>query len=266
MFLIAERFGLQPDTIFWANTETLQDNVHLLHIGTELYILPVNGVYHQSDGKLTIAEIAGQYDVDPETILLSEYNQLSTGTRDYVPPNGLRIVVPGGRREYISWQAPIRTGTAGGTNPQGALHPGSCPGGYIGSGGLGNFIDPLGSISYFVTNEFALWHAGIDLAAPLGTTIYAAETGVVVFAGWHLNGYGELVILDHGSGYTTYYAHLSDRFVQCGQQVSKGQMIGLMGTTGYSTGVHLHFEVRYNDVPQNPRFYIDFSGTPFYDG
>jgi murein DD-endopeptidase MepM/ murein hydrolase activator NlpD len=236
-------------------------------VGTRLYILPVDGVYHESDGTQTVAEIAASYRVEPQDILQSEFNQLSGYDSAFIPPAGLRIVVPNGRREYISWRAPIRTGSlTGAASPQGSIHPGSCQGSYIGSGGLGDYVDPMGSRSYFVTNEYAQWHAGLDLAAPEGTSIYAAETGVVVFAGWHLNGYGELIILDHGGGWTTYYAHLSDRLVGCGDQVSKGQLIGAMGQTGNATGVHLHFEVRYNDTPQDPRLYLDFSGTPLPNG
>lgn len=95
------------------------------------------------------------------------------------------------------------------------------------------------------------------MAADTDTPIYAAETGVVVFAGWHRDGYGELVIIDHGEGWTTYYAHLNRRYVDCGQQVTKGEYIGDMGSTGNSSGVHLHFEIRENDEPRNPYNFFD---------
>ncbi len=259
LFGIAERFAIHPNTIFWANTETLQDNVHLIQIGTQLYILPVNGVYHLSDGTQTIAEIAAMYGVAPGDILTSEYNRLSEFDGSYLPPAGLRIVVPGGRREYISWRAPIRTGTqSGSANPEGSLHPGSCRQIYSGVGGGGNYMNPLGGMPYRLTQGFQPWHPGADLAAEPDTPIYAAETGVVVFAGWHRDGYGELVIIDHGDGWTTYYGHMSQRFVDCGTQVSKGQLIGAMGMSGNATGIHLHFEIRQNDVPQNPSRFIQF--------
>lgn len=258
LFLIADRFALSPDTIFWANTETLQDNVHLLQVGMELYILPVDGVYHLADGTQSIAEIAAQYSVAPGDILYSELNDLADYDSTYVAPAGLRIVVPGGRREYISWRAPIHTGTeSGGANPEGAYHPGSCREHYTGTGGTGQYTNPLGATPYRVTNLFAPWHPGVDMAADQGTPIYAAETGVVVFAGWHRDGYGELIIIDHGDGWTTYYAHLSTRFVGCGDQVSKGQYIAQMGMSGNATGIHLHFEIRENDVPQNPYLYVE---------
>ncbi len=257
LVLIAERFGLSPNTIFWANTETLQDNVHLLRVGVELYILPVNGVYHLADGTQSIAEIAALYGVTPGDILYSEYNSLSEYSSSYRPPAGLHIVVPNGRREFISWQAPIRTGTSGGANPEGTRHPGSCRETYVGSGGAGQYTNPLGSTPYRVTNVFEPYHPGVDMAADPNTPIYAADTGVVVFAGWHRDGYGELVIVDHGGGWTTYYAHLSQRYVDCGQQVTRGQYIGDMGLTGNATGIHLHFEIRENDVPQNPYLFMD---------
>ncbi len=262
LFAIAEKFGVHPNTIFWANTETLQDNINLLLVGVELYILPVNGVYHLADGEQTIAEIAAAYGVAPGDILYSDFNQLSSYDSTFVPPSGLRIVVPGGRREYISWRAPIRTGTqSGSANPEGSIHPGSCRARYVGTGGSGQYLNPLGSVPYRLTNGFANWHPGVDMAADYGTPVYAAETGVVVFAGWHRDGYGELVILDHGAGWTTYYGHLSERFVGCGDQVSRGQYIGQMGMSGNATGIHLHFEIRDGDSPQNPYDFLQLNDS-----
>lgn len=266
LFGLAQRFGVHPNTIFWSNTETLHDNINLLFVDIELYILPVDGVYHQSDGEQSIAEIAALYSVTPGDILYSEYNRLSEEDSGFVPPEGLRLVVPGGRREYISWQAPITTGTArGSANPEGSIHPGSCRAQYTGTGGLGQYINPVGTAAYRVTNGFAAWHPGVDLASDYGTPVYAADTGVVVFAGWHRDGYGELIILDHGGGWTTYYAHLSQRFVGCGDQVAQGQYIAQMGMSGNATGIHLHFEVRSADSALTPYDFIqlqDIRNTP----
>lgn len=110
-----------------------------------------------------------------------------------------------------------------------------------------------------VTSSFgARWgrmHEGIDIAAPSGTAIRAAAAGTVIYAGW-LGGYGNLVVLDHGNGLATAYAHQSSVAAGSGQSVVQGQVIGYVGNTGYSTGPHLHFEVRVNGAPVDPLGYL----------
>jgi len=103
---------------------------------------------------------------------------------------------------------------------------------------------------------FQRYHTGIDLAAPYGTPIVAAKSGQVQVAGWSSFGYGFHVILDHGGGVETLYAHMSRIAVRPGQWVEAGQVIGYVGSTGWSTGPHLHFEVRVNGVPRNPLAYL----------
>jgi murein DD-endopeptidase MepM/ murein hydrolase activator NlpD len=98
----------------------------------------------------------------------------------------------------------------------------------------------------------AAMHAGIDLAGPVGTPIYATAEGTVISAGWHNGGYGNLIKLDHGRGIETRYAHLSGILVRPGQQVKRGDLIGRMGSTGRSTGSHLHYEVRIDGRAVNP--------------
>ena len=98
----------------------------------------------------------------------------------------------------------------------------------------------------------AAMHAGIDLAGPVGTPIYATADGTVARAGWNSGGYGNLVEIDHGRGIVTRYGHLSTMNVYPGARVTRGQMIGRMGSTGRSTGSHLHYEVRIDDRPVNP--------------
>lgn len=101
-------------------------------------------------------------------------------------------------------------------------------------------------------------HRGIDIGAPAGTPIYAAGAGRIAFAGWNPNGFGNFIMIDHGNGLATWYAHLSSIAVSPGQTVSQDQHIGAVGSTGVSTGPHLHLEVRVNGVAVNPRQYIDF--------
>ena len=117
--------------------------------------------------------------------------------------------------------------------------------------------------SYWVSQEFTgstfyTNHTGIDLAANSGTRVEAAKNGTVIRASWDTSGYGNLVVIDHGDGFKTYYAHLNSINVGVGQQVDINTQIGTVGSTGNTTGPHLHFETRLNGVPQNPRNYINF--------
>ena len=98
-------------------------------------------------------------------------------------------------------------------------------------------------------------HEGIDIAVPSGTPVHAAAAGTVIYAGW-MTGYGNLVVLDHGNGLATAYAHNSSLLVSVGQHVSQGQTISLSGSTGHSTGPHVHFEVRVNGVAVDPLLYL----------
>jgi murein DD-endopeptidase MepM/ murein hydrolase activator NlpD len=114
--------------------------------------------------------------------------------------------------------------------------------------GFGGRSNPFGGGSF----EF---HTGQDIATLWGTPVSAAATGKVIFAGWQ-NGYGQIVIVDHGGGLTTRYGHLSHVDVVEGQKVARGEMLGRVGSTGRSTGPHLHYEVRINDEPVNPKQYL----------
>ncbi len=105
----------------------------------------------------------------------------------------------------------------------------------------------------FGTREF---HTGVDIAARGGSPVLAARGGIVLFVGWRV-GYGRIIVVGHGDGLETAYSHLSKATVQMGEQVAEGQVIGLVGSTGWSTGPHLFFEIRRNGVPQNPLHYLN---------
>jgi murein DD-endopeptidase MepM/ murein hydrolase activator NlpD len=107
-----------------------------------------------------------------------------------------------------------------------------------------------------VSQEFGGGHPGMDIFAPCGTPTYAAKAGTVIIAGMNNGGYGNLVVIDHGGGFSTAYAHHQSLTVSVGQSVSQGQQVGFEGTTGYSTGCHLHFETRVNGSVVNPRNYL----------
>lgn len=120
------------------------------------------------------------------------------------------------------------------------------------SRGTGRFLWPtIGRISSPFGKRGREFHTGVDIAAPVGTPVKAADSGTVTFAGWN-GGYGRLIIVDHGNGFTTYYAHNSKLLVGVGDKVEKGQTISLVGNSGRSTGPHLHFEIRKNGEPLNP--------------
>lgn len=106
-----------------------------------------------------------------------------------------------------------------------------------------------------ITQYFSWRHTGLDIAGPLGTPIYAADSGTVEIEGWG-SGYGNQIVINHGGGKKTRYAHLSKFYVEKGEAVTKGQAIAAMGSTGWSTGSHLHFEVIINGTKYNPLNYI----------
>ena len=115
-------------------------------------------------------------------------------------------------------------------------------------------------ITATITSRFGTrWganHKGTDFGAPTGTNIYAAASGTVTYAGWNTGGYGYLVIISHGNGVQTYYAHCSSIITKVGATVSQGDLIAKVGNTGRSQGSHLHFEIRINDVAYNPEYYV----------
>jgi murein DD-endopeptidase MepM/ murein hydrolase activator NlpD len=129
---------------------------------------------------------------------------------------------------------------------------------FVGPGGTGTFVLPTGSsyVSGWIFRDPGKpSHGGLDYGCTLGKPIVSADNGIVSFAGWSSVGYGNLVVINHGNGYETYYAHLSDLAVICGDSVEQGQVIGNCGSTGNSTGPHLHYEIRKNGICQNPKIY-----------
>ncbi|MBC8100071.1 MAG: peptidoglycan DD-metalloendopeptidase family protein [Armatimonadetes bacterium] len=253
---IAERFGVTPETIAWSNDRR---EVWVLSPGASLYILPVNGVYHQAVGDATVAEIAALYGVtDVQSVLKSEYNALLGLSAESVPPSGMRIVVPEGVAEAINWSPTVVTvgGGAGGGDGMVAFDP-SSPGSCAAQspGVAGGWQAPLGFYTFM--RGFSSYHTGIDLAASNGTPVQAANSGTVIFAGWSNYGYGIAVVISHGA-FSTLYGHLSSENVGCGQIVGGGQTIGAVGTTGNSSGPHLHFEIQYSGIPTNPTEIMPF--------
>ena len=252
IFGIAEKFGLKPETVLWGNYEVLEDDPHLLRPGQELNILPLDGVYYQWQGGDTVESVAEFFGVGPQDIL--DWPGNSLGPIHATVDPGRWLVIPGGKRALRQWVVPtIARGRAGvGT----ALGPGGCSGDYTGGAvGGGGFVWPAAN-HYVSGNEYWSGHLAIDIAAGEGAPIWASDTGVVVFAGWSTTGYGNLVMIDHGNGWQTLYAHLSQVDVACGSSVGQGGRIGLAGSTGNSTGAHLHFEIRFEGGFINPWYVL----------
>lgn len=253
---IAERFGLQPNSIAWSNERSI---IQSLRPGRALNIPPVDGVFHTVIGTRNIAEIARSYHVeDPWLVIDSEFNQLFGATPETVLPSGTRILIPGGEAEQIAWTPRVQregvVGRSGGSFVSFAVgQPGSC--GRVQNATGSFWTNPM--ISYTITQGFSIYHSGIDLAGVVGAPVRAANGGVVIFSGWNSYGYGYTVVLSHGP-FTTVYGHLSRIDVRCRQLVGAGQIIGGLGNSGNSSGPHLHFEIRYLDTPQNPAATIGF--------
>ncbi|HNB50807.1 MAG TPA: M23 family metallopeptidase [Anaerolineales bacterium] len=255
---IAEKFGLEPETILWGNRDTLNDDAHNLFPGQELNILPINGTYHQWSAGENFRKVAEFYGVDPLAIVEYPGNKLDVYTFDMDNPSlepGTWLIVPGGEREFVNWGPPIITRA----NPAVArtYGPGSCGEVYDGAVGAGAFIWP--TTEHYIsgyTYSPATNHRGIDIAGSLGNPVFAIDAGVVVYAGWSNLGYGSLVVLDHGNGWQSLYAHLSSIYVSCGQSIFQAASIGAVGSTGNSSGPHLHFELIFNGAKVNPLDYI----------
>ncbi|MCS7054982.1 MAG: peptidoglycan DD-metalloendopeptidase family protein [Thermoflexales bacterium] len=239
---IAQRFGLLPTTIVWSNRE-IEDNPDMLRVGQVLNILPVDGILYTVEANDTLSGIAERFKAKPEDILNSPLNNLGAGA-NLLP--GMRIVVPGGVKPFVPRAVRVETGRA---PARGVAYAGPAPRFIAG----GSFGWPTRG---YISQGFRYYHRGIDIANGIGVPIYASDGGYVTYAGWSEVGYGYMVQIDHGNGFSTLYAHLSQWYVDPGQPVSRGQIIGAMGSTGNSTGPHLHFEIRYNGVPQNPLVYL----------
>lgn len=254
---IADRFGLQPKTVFAANYELLQDNPENLQPGQNLRILPVDGVYWQWLGGIPFGQWAAYFQVKPEDIINFPANNLdANAVGDPANANvkvGTFLIVPGGAYQYHTpGQVPLGITRSNPASAQ-VAGAGSCPPVSGGGVGTGTFVFPtdrhyLSGFDYSTKTN----HLGIDLTANLGDNIYAADGGVVVYAGANSYGYGNMVMIDHGTGFQSLYAHLSQIFVSCGQTVTQGQTVGAAGATGRASGPHLHFEVRTATAVINP--------------
>jgi len=258
IFGIAEKFGLQPETILWGNL-ALADNPHNLRPDQELNILPVDGTYYQWQAGDGLNGVSKFFGVKPEDIINYPGNQLNPDEiGDYAHPNiepGTWLIVPGGQREFVTWSAPAIPRDNPGVAK--VLGPGACGSVVDGAVGVGAFIWP--SNNHFLSGfdySPASNHPGIDIDGNTGDAVYAADNGVIVYAGWNNWGYGYVVVINHGNGWQSLYAHLSAYNVACGQSVYQGTVIGAIGVSGNASGSHLHYEMMYQGTKVSPWDYL----------
>jgi len=222
--LIADRFGVSVDTIVWENNLKTADSIK---VGQILRILPVTGVSYKVKRGETVNSIAKKHGVDPQNIVDYPFNSF-TNDETFGLMAGQELIIPDGikpKEVALGMVATRRTVQA-----------------IPGVVGEGNFMWPT---SGRISQRYAWYHQAVDIANPSNPAIVASQGGTVVTAGWNAGGYGNYVVVDHGNGYRTLYAHMVNNsiVVKPGQKVNQGQKLGLMGSTGRSTGTHLHFEV-----------------------
>ncbi len=241
IFGIANQFKIKPESVLWANYNLLNDDVHMISIGLKLKIPPTDGIYYQWKEGDTLEKVAQTYKASVKDIVEWPGNRLDILDPEIEP--GQYIMIPGGSREMQQWVVAVPYRDRSGVT-KGVAGPGACAVPAGGNVGTGYFVWP--AMQHFLSgNDYWSGHLAIDIAAGEGAPIYASDSGVVVYAGAIGGGYGNMIMIDHNNGYHTLYAHLAQINVFCGQNVTQGQYIGLAGSTGNSTGAHLHFEIRY---------------------
>jgi LysM repeat protein len=235
---IAEKFSLRVNTILWANKLTDND---MIRPGDKLLILPTDGVLHKVKKGDTIEKIAKYYSSASDKII--ESNALANANDLIIDEY---LIVPDGKVPPPPASAPKPFSRLASRNV--FKIPSSSPS----SSKKGMVWPTSGKV---ITQYFGWRHSGLDIDGDYSSPIYAAEAGTITYAGWG-RGYGLHVKMSHGNGVETVYGHLSKLYVEQGDSVTKGQTLGVMGTTGWSTGTHLHFEVRISGKRVNPLDYL----------
>ena len=222
---IASMFNVSKNTILWANDLKSQKD---LKPGIQLLILPVSGIEHTVVKGETLNSIAKKFSADSDDILI--FNDLASASDLKV---GMDIIIPGA--EVSNPESSNST-----KESSGKANYNNQP-----SGVSGYYIRPING-GVRTQGLHGACHCAVDLASNIGTPIHAAADGTVILSrmgGWN-GGYGNYVIIAHSNGTQTLYAHMSQTLVSTGDHVTQGQTIGLMGSTGNSTGSHVHFEIR----------------------
>lgn len=235
---VAADFDVSVNTILWENDLSAYS---IIRPGDKIAILPVSGVTHKVGNGESLASIVKKYNIEESEILainnLSDAGKLAAGQK---------LIIPGGSKTAYAISRPKR---------------------YSGLNVIRDLVEIDGAkpvagnkmnwptLGHRLTQYFSWRHYALDIANKVGTPIYAADAGVIEYAGWG-KGYGNQIVIDHGGGKKTRYAHLSKFYIKKGDRVGKGEAIGAMGSTGRSTGPHLHFEIIINGKKYNPLNYV----------
>ncbi len=233
---IAKKFDVSINTIKWANPKV---NWKRIKPGMKIKVPPVTGIVYKVKNGDTIYSIAKKFKTNPQGIVDFPFNSFADD-ENFTLVAGQTLIVPDGvmpnavsRPERII--ARTLTPNAGSVSA------------------TGSFVWPAAGV---ITQGYHWYHRAIDIANHNGGPILAADSGRVIKAGWTNVGYGNFIMIDHGNGYRTLYGHLSRIKVVVGQTVRRGDVIGMMGSTGRSTGTHLHFEIRRGHSLLNPLSFL----------
>lgn len=238
---IAARYNTDVESIMALNSLTRSSS---LKIGQTLRILTIKGTVHKVRAGDTLSTIANSYGVGIDTIVqangIANQNALAIGQE---------LIIPGGKPKVIATaetsRGSVKRFTASGASDSTTSNAKTS------SLGVAFGWPVRGPITSGFGSRWGSIHTGIDIAVPSGTPVKASRGGTVTSAGW-MEGYGYAVIIDHGDGYSTLYGHNSKLLVSTGEHVDAGQVIARSGSTGHSTGPHVHFEIRRSGKPINP--------------
>lgn len=232
---ISEKFNVSANTILWENDLNWKSTIRP---GQKLTILPNSGINHEVISGDTVLAIAKKYQIKANDIVI--YNKLASAGDIR---SGDLLFIPGGVKP---------TTVRSSYTPRNTVYSNT----YIPPATTGSSSKLLWPVDSTRITQYYHWrHHGLDIGDKTGQPIYASESGKVERSGWN-RGYGYNMVINHGNGLKTLYAHASSLLVKAGDTVSRGQTIALIGSTGWSTGPHIHYEVRVNNVKQNPLNYI----------
>jgi len=241
---IANKFQISVNTVLWSNNLTA---FSLIRPGDKLTILPVSGTTYKVASGDTVGRIALKFGVEENDIF--QYNNIKSANGLVI---GQTIIIPGGKKisdvTAVAVNSPVIKKTSNAVAViEKLINPSKAP--------ASNSTLLWPTVGHRITQYYSWRHTAVDIANHVGTPLYAAADGTVVFSGWS-TGYGNNIVIDHGNGMKTRYAHASKLFVKVGDSVDRGDQIAAMGSTGWSTGPHIHFEVMVNGVKLNPLNYI----------